>query len=316
MPILFVFALSLLTAFQAHAGPLTGTFVQPVDEHREWGEEEWKDLLARFEELGLSWIVLQWSRPGAGLESTEAILRIADERGMKVLVGLAHDDTFWESIEREPDLLEVYFRRIEFESLELLREILPVAAAHPSFQGFYVPQEIDDVHWLEPAPRAVLFDFLRRVASRIGERHPSARIAISGFSNARADPGTLARFWAHLVRDCGIGTILFQDGIGTGKLDLRHLPLYLAPLHEAIESEGGELWPVVENFTQVEGPPLDERSFRAVPASSERLLQQLKAAARHSSGEVIAFSVPDYMIPSRGGDAEKLFREYRRRFPR
>jgi hypothetical protein len=72
---------------------------------------------------------------------------------------------------------------------------------------------------------------------------------------------------------------------------------------------------VVESFTQVEGPPLDENPFRAVPTPIERLLRQLETASRYSSGHVLAFSVPEYMTPLGGEDAERLFREYRRRFP-
>jgi hypothetical protein len=41
----------------------------------------------------------------------------------------------------------------------------------------------------------------------------------------------------------------------------------------------------------------------------------VESASRYSSGEVIAFSVPDYMTPSAGEAAERLFREYLRRLP-
>jgi hypothetical protein len=290
---------------------LTGSFLQPAESHRSWSEADWSRLFGRFEELGLSWIVLQWAHS----DSLEPVLRFAAEKRMKVLVGLAHDESYWQSIAREPDLLEVYFRRLTVQSLVVARENLPLLVDHPSFEGFYIPQEIDDVHWLEARRRRVLFDFLLRLAESLREARPGVRLAISGFSNARADPVTLARFWAELVRHCGIGTVLFQDGIGVGKLDLVHLPLYLAPLREAIEREGSELWPVVENFAQVAGAPVDLSSFRAVPAPLDRLLQQVESASRYSSGEVIAFSVPDYMTPSAGEAAERLFREYLRRLP-
>jgi hypothetical protein len=122
----------------------------------------------------------------------------------------------------------------------------------------------------------------------------------------------LGRFWAQLVGS-GVDVVLFQDGIGVDKLDLRHLPLYLGALKESVELEHGDFWVVVENFRQVEGPPIDEGPFKAVPASLPRLTRQLSIAAAHTSGELIAFSVPEYMTPLGGKDAEKLFEAYRRK---
>jgi Domain of unknown function (DUF4434) len=325
--LLFLFLLSLLFAAPSNAGPVTGTFVQLDEHHAEWSEQQWKALFEHFQELQLSRLVIQSpldggaALQGAATDATEAtttletILRLADDAGMKVFVGLAQDESFWQSIEREPDLLAVYFQRSKLQSLEIVRETLPILTRHPSFEGWYVPQEIDDVHWLETERRKVLFEFLASLSSRLREETPSARLTISGFSNAHADPETLARFWGELVRVSGIGTVLFQDGIGVGKLDLRHLPLYFTALRDAIERESGVMWPVVETFTQVAGPPLDENPFRAVPAPIERLVQQLAIATRYSSGEVLAFSVPDYMTPLGGEDAARLFSEYRRRFP-
>jgi Domain of unknown function (DUF4434) len=319
--------LSLLFAPRSDAGPLTGTFVQLGAHQGGWSDGEWNELFDELRQLHLSRIVIQSplengtafyrsdTHPMVANPPLETILRLADDAGMKVLVGLAEDERFWKSIEREPDLLAVYFQRLKVQSLGVVTETGPMLTRHPSFEGWYVPQEIDDVHWLEPARRKVLFEFLASLSSRLREETPAARLAISGFSNAHADPETLARFWGELVRASGIGTVLFQDGIGVGKLDLRHLPLYFAALREAIEHEGGAMWPVVETFTQVAGPPRDENPFRAVPAPIERLERQLDLATRHSSGEVLAFSVPEYMTPLGGEEAARLLSDYRRRFP-
>ena len=42
-------------------------------------------------------------------------VRMADEMGMKVLVGLAYEPSFWDKIDREPDLLDVYLQRVKVE---------------------------------------------------------------------------------------------------------------------------------------------------------------------------------------------------------
>jgi hypothetical protein len=243
----------------------------------------------------------------------ETILRMADEAGMKVLVGLAHEPSFWDKIDREPDLLDVYLQRVREQSLNVARESKAIVDQHASFEGWYVPQEIDDVHWLEPARRKVLFDYLRKLSTQLRDVTPQARLAVSGFSNARADPEALGRFWSQLVSTGNVDAVLFQDGVGVQKLTLRHLPLYLEALKVAVEREDRDFWVVVENFRQIEGPPINDKPFEAVPASMGRLTRQLEVAGRHSSGEIIAFAVPEYMTPLGGVEAEGLYEAYRSR---
>jgi hypothetical protein len=303
---------------------LTGTYLQLWAEHGEWTEGDWRKMFDYFQALELNWLVIQWTTygrrafyPSEIYESVlhpplETMMRLADEAGMKVFVGLAHDESYWSSIDKEPDLLDVYLQRTKVHSLAVAREMKELVEKYPSFEGWYIPQEIDDVHWLEPASKKVLFDALTSLSQELREEIPGAKVAISGFTNAHADPEVLGRFWAQLVSS-GVDIVLFQDGIGVDKLDLRHLPLYLGALKEAVELEQADFWIVVENFHQVEGPPIDDSPFKAVPASLARLTRQLGVAAAHTSGELIAFSVPEYMTPLGGKEAEKLFREYRKR---
>ena len=42
-------------------------------------------------------------------------IRMADEVEMKVLVGLAHERSFWDRIDRESDLFDVYLQRVKVE---------------------------------------------------------------------------------------------------------------------------------------------------------------------------------------------------------
>ncbi len=308
--------------------PVTGTFLQLWHSHHPWSQEEWTRLFEYFRELRLSRLIVQWSLfddtafyPSAQLESSqssplETILRLADETGMKVLIGTAHDTFFWKSIEREPELVEIYLRRSRLRSQSILREVEPLVKDAPSFEGWYISSEIDDIHWLEPERRKILFEYLSGVSADLREKTPEAKVAISGFSNGHADPETLARFWAELINAAGVDIVLFQDGIGVAKLDLRHLPVYLGAMREAVTNAGRDLWIVVENFRQTAGAPLNEQPFEAAPAPMERLRRQLEIASRFSTGEIIAFSVPEYMTPMGGKDAGRLFEVYRSRLLR
>ena len=83
------------------------------------------------------------------------------------------------------------------------------------------------------------------------------------------------------------------------------LTLYLGALRQAVQTQSRELQVVVELFRQV-----SERPFRAQPASWDLVLRQLEVAARFATDGILAFSVPEYMTPLGGPEADKLFKAY------
>ena len=75
------------------------------------------------------------------------ILRLAAQRGMTVLVGLASDPAFWSKVTREPALVQSYLRASRARSEAVARELVPLVASYPSFQGWYISEEIEDGTW-------------------------------------------------------------------------------------------------------------------------------------------------------------------------
>jgi hypothetical protein len=142
----------------------------------------------------------------------------------------------------------------------------------------------------------------------------SASVGVSGFSNAHCDPATLEAFWRELLSGTNIDVVFFQDGVGAHKLELTYLPLYLAAMNRAVAGSGRVLSIITELFDQVEGPPVTEGAFRAVPTDMDRLAQQLTLASKAATAGIFAFSVPDYMVPAAGPAAKRLFSEYLKRF--
>lgn len=312
------------TESTADPGALQGTFLQLTSGHLEWKSEDWKHLFGFLTELGLRQIVVQWTvyddvafyttaGPSATASpSLETVLGLADESGMKVLVGLVYDPGFWEKIERDPDLVSVYLRRLRQRSLTVARDLATLVARYPSFAGWYLSEEIDDVNWLKPGARRVLFHHLQTLAGELRRvTPPGGEIAISGFSNAHADPHLLERFWTELLRGTSIDLVFFQDGIGAAKMELDYLELYLKAIQNAVTATSRQLQVVVETFRQVGGAPYDDGPFRAEPASLERIQRQLQYATRYSTRGALAFSVPEYMTPLGGEEAERLFREWK-----
>ena len=302
---------------------LDGTFVQLSEAHGGWTTAQWEDLFRDFRRLRLTRVVVQWSLAGdtAFYESPtprkvqnpplDTILRLAGDARMSVRVGLAHDPAFWESIGRDPALVEAYLRHLRARSLSVARELAPRLAGSAAFDGWYLPEEIDDRSWLEPQRRGILAAHLRESADALHALTPGRTVAVSGYSRAYCDPVALAGLWNDLLGAAPLDLVLFQDGIGALNLDLDDLPSYLEALKRAVGERKRELAVVVEVFRQTGGPPLDEGAFRAEAAPFDRVRRQLAAAGSDVAGRY-AFSVPDYMRPGLGPRPAELFEAYLR----
>lgn len=302
---------------------LQGTFMQ-LSAGQRWTDARLNELFADFKRLQLSRVIVQWTAsgrrafyPSTKFESVpepplDSILRLADASGMKVRLGLADNPTFWAEIaaSRPGDQVERALQRMRSRSLETASELLAIINSHPSFDGWFITEEIDDINWMQPERRTILRSHLSSLSTALGRLRPSTSIAISGFSNANCDPAALERFWSEILDGTGIDRVFFQDGIGARKLDLDYAPMYFAAMKRAITSRGLDLAIVIELFEQVAGPPVSSAPFRAVAAPIDRVRRQLSLAGEFSTTGIVAFSAPDYMVRGAGPSALQLFNDY------
>jgi hypothetical protein len=308
----------------AEAPRFTGTFLQLLDDHASWSAAQWEGLFASLRAVGVRDVVVQWSVNGARptyasahftaapAASLPAVLEAARAHGLRLTLGLVHDPAYWEKIKRDPKLVRVYFHRLLLDSLAAARELVPLAAGNASFAGFYIPQEIDDRSWLEPDRQKVLLEYLTDLRAGLREIAPEMPVSISGFSNAFAEPDVLRELWRRLLGGSGIDQVLFQDGVGVNKLRLEEAGIFLDAVSQAAREAGRVFTPVVETFTQVDGPPLNDKPFEAVPASLARLEKQLDTAARVPHVGIVAFSLPEYCSPFGGPQAAALYDAYKK----
>jgi hypothetical protein len=312
-------------ADKPRAAKLHGSFIQFSNAQVSWTDDSWRQLLGYFARLGVSQVVVQWAvndntayypsaihRP-VFQPPLEKVLTLADELGMTVSVGLAHDPAYWTKVARNPEVTEVYLRTLRARSEGVAKELVPLVGKHRSFRGWYITEEIEDATWKKPDARSVVIAHVRELATNLRALKPDATIAISGFSNAETTPATFGQFWSDLLRAAPVDVLLFQDGIGVGKQALSSLPLYLAAARDAASRNGRQMQVVVEIFQQVTTTP----AFVAVPAPLDRVTRQIDVAATYSSAPgPIAFSIPEYMTPLGGPDAQRLFEAYLARLNR
>ncbi|MFH0925770.1 MAG: DUF4434 domain-containing protein [bacterium] len=320
--------ISLLTFRPSFAVPseiatpcINGTFIQLSSAQGEWLPSKWENLFYYFRQVNLSQLVIQWTiydeisfYPSENHQNVqypplEIILQLADNAGMQVYIGLVHDSLYWNKIDQESTLVRRYLDQLLSLSVLVASELNPLVERHPSFKGWYIPQEIDDINWLTGEAKETLFNYLGNLRGYLHHLSSGKSVMLSGFSNATINPQTLEIFWSELLKKTAIDIILFQDGIGTNKLQVEELPVYLTAIHNAVKTNLSELHIVVEIFTQTAGSPIDNREFQAIPAPLGRIKQQIIIASSFSS-TIIAFSIPEYMSPQGGRLARQLYKKY------
>ena len=301
----------------------TCTFMQLWDMHATWESARWNDLFASLRAIGITEVIVQWTTSHDSAESASAagpvqlhpalplVLQTAKAQHMQVVLGLAHDPAYWDKIKSEPELVRRYLRQLGNASLQAARAAMLLPDSREVVSGFYIPQEIDDKTWLEPERQNVLVEYLANLRAGLHTAAPNLPVGISGFSNAFAEPAMLERLWQTLLKKSGIARLLFQDGVGVHKLRLQETGLFMAAAARAALQAGATLTPVVEVFRQVDGPPVNDKPFRAVPAGMSGLQRQLAIASAQPHAGIAAFSLPEYCSPYGIKGAASLYAQYK-----
>ncbi|MBI4891987.1 MAG: DUF4434 domain-containing protein [Acidobacteria bacterium] len=286
---------SLALGMAALRGPrpwFAGTFLQLWAAHLEWPEERWRSLFGYLGQLGTGEVIVQWCAYDRYDYTSLCVrlLALAGEHGMRMRIGLRHESSWWQDLEAAP---ESALARLTPRALQAVHELKPLFQRHGAFAGWYLPEEIDDAHWTAPPRTTALLDTLKSIHGAAGS------FSLSGFTNRALPPRALAAWWRRVAKPAGLKSVLFQDGIGAGKLSLEDWPGYAEELQRAL---GARFRVVVETFESTGGAG----GFQAVPAPVSRIRRQCEIARRCSGRAPIAFSLPEYCTPLGGSAAAAL----------
>ena len=305
---------------------LDGTFIQFGPAQETWTEAEWRRLFERFRALGLTTVIVQWTLEGqtayypTAAHATVArpplpiVMKLAEEAGIDVLVGLAHDPAFhepgfWSRVERDPAAISHYLATWRARSAAVAAELAPELLKHRRFKGWYISEEIDDLRWRAAPARGAVTQHLQLLSDRLHALAPGRTVAVSTYSSAHMTPGAFGELWRELLDGAAVDLVLFQDGIGVKHLALDALPSYLEAMKRTVTARGRGLWVVTEVFTQLD-PGVDPDDFRAEPAPFDRVRRQLETARRFAP-VAVAFGIPEYMNPDAGERPRALYDAYR-----
>src|SRR2546429_8462673 len=87
-----------------------------------------------------------------------------DEAAIGVYVGLVAESQYWAHLRQPLPQVEKSLGRLRSQAISVARQLLPTVALHASFQGWYIPEEIDDTTWRTPDWRAGLSTHLHRLS--------------------------------------------------------------------------------------------------------------------------------------------------------
>ena len=302
--------------------PIQGTFIQlHEDPHGQWDENEWVIFFSYLKKLKISNLYLQWtvedtraffssnSFQSVEFPPLETILKLAEQLDIKINIGLVYDGEYWNQITKNRHQVKVYLDGLLSRSTLAAEQIAPIAIKYKSFNGWYITEEVDDINWRLVDKRELLFAYLGQLSSTLEKLTPGYQIAISGFCNGRINIAKFKKFWDQLFKRTRINLALFQDGIGVNKLTFSKLPDYLAAFKQAAVDNQKEIGVIIEIFRQTDGYPINKKPFQAVPADLSRINLQRQVANRFSQN-IIAFSIPSYMMPIAGNSGESLYNRY------
>ncbi|MCC5882453.1 MAG: DUF4434 domain-containing protein [Halomonas sp.] len=239
--------LAFLLALSAHADE--HLFYQPHNSDAALSDSEWQTLWRSTVEHGVETLIVQWTRHGdddfGGSDGWLAVtLRAAQREGLGLILGLRHDPEYYNILPDDQRFASYWYQ----QSSHGLAQHEALGEWGLDVEGWYMPLELDDYLFENPATRRELETQLRSLASRLDRP-----LHISAFTGGILSPDVYAR-WLGELADAGI-QVWWQDGHGTQALPL--------PVREAYaEALDCRIGIVREAFVQISEP---DAPFQAIP---------------------------------------------------
>lgn len=235
------------------------------------------------------------------------IFAAAESLGLHVVVGLYFSEDWNTSNKANPNIYSTLLARDQ----GAIDELWALFGASPAFQGWYIPQEVEDLHWPNGSPQQVLLaSWLRDVSAYAKSKDPSKLVYIAPyFGPVRPADDLEAWYDTVLSTATDIDVVLAQDGVGTTRVDGDvDVPHYMQAIKDACVAHGVAFGMVIESFQQIGGWPVDDGPFATTAADIARLKSQLWIAGQLTS-TLVQFEW-SFMQPDRCGAAAQLYNDY------
>lgn len=232
-------------------------FYQPLNRDASVTPAQWQQLWRATAAQGGKTLIVQWSAYGdsdfGGAKGWLAnSLREARAQGLELVLGLYIDPSYYQRLEQlDGEGLSSYWKAQLGRSLgqyTQLRDGWQLAV-----DGWYLPMELDDLHFRESSRREALYSQLQAF-----NRQLDKPLHISAFSVGKLTPRVNGA-WLGQLASLGL-SVWWQDGAGTGRLPALVRDRY----EQALPCRVGV---VREAFRQVSA---SGQVFKAQPAEPKR----------------------------------------------
>jgi len=231
-------------------------FYQPLNVDAGLTQTQWQKVWQDAARQGTRTVVVQWTSYGdsdfGGANGWLAnSLKVARQQGLQLVLGLSMDPAYYKRIdELDSAGLGAYWQAQLGQSLAQQQRLrlewkLPVS-------GWYLPLELDDLHFLAADRRATLQRQLKDFAAKL-----DAPLHVSAFSAGKLAPTVNAQWLGDLT--AAGAQVWWQDGAGTGRLPVLVRNGYASALPCSVGI-------VREAFRQVSR---EGEAFRAEPAAPD-----------------------------------------------
>ena len=226
-----------------------------------------------------------------------SIIQAACKADVKLWLGLHHDSQFWERSAQSKSQVKTYLNQRLVDLKQRLPALeLAINAAVPHvgcIEGWYISDEIDDMTWADVEYQQLLISNLKHTKQILKKSRPKWPVAISGFTNRVKTPIDYAQFWDNLLSETGIDLLLFQDGVGAGKLTLENEESYIRSLTAMALKKDYDVSVVVELFNMKKQK---DGTNNFSTASVARVKQQLILAEKAGAKQLTVFAATPYLL--------------------
>jgi len=280
------------------APEMSGTFLQLWREHLDWRPEQWRARIAATRALGCREVFVQWialaGDPASQWQASNALLtQLLDDcaaQGMGVHFGVPYDDRWWKVLDStEAGALDTYLNDASAAvAATLNRSPWP---RHAAFRGWYLPYEVEQYSWSDPARRDTLANWLDGL-SRLVHDSSGQPPTISTFYSHIPGPGALPDLWRVLLERTRVHPMI-QDGVGEWGMENYEA---LAPLRELFIARDTKFDLILELFQSAPNGKQDGTDFKAHAASFSRVSKQWDIARDYGAQRVVAFAVDPWVL--------------------
>lgn len=239
--------------------------------------EQWDAKIKEIAEAGLKYLVLMstalyyrsFYRTGiypkwklSCSDPLEAVLAAADRYKVKFFVGAGFYGN-WQSNKVISDPIA------SLKRLQSLGELVELYGHHPSFYGWYWPDEAE----INPYFSSEFLGYVNALSHEARQLKPGAPVMIAPYGTRNAKPDDK---YTRQLDTLDVDIVAYQDEVGVRKSQVTETSAFYEGLRKAHDrSQKAKIWADIEIF-EFEG---DVYGSALMPASFERVLQQLRAVS-------------------------------------